>query len=186
MHAVCTEIWTSPTSSPSSPPTITSSPAPVVIDVAAAVVGLDRRDPVDVGRVEVVAGEQAAALARRPVDQAAVAEDDVVAVAGRRSCRRRCRRATMSSPAPVVIGSEPPISDSIVSTRPSVIGCAPKPRARSDDGRVIAPLSPKTRLRPSPATIVSPSVRCRPRRRAGAPLPAICDRRRPARRPRRR
>ena len=60
--------------------------------VAAAVIRVDRPDPVDVGGVEVVARERAAALGRRPVDRAGVAEDDVVAVTGDRSCRRRCRR----------------------------------------------------------------------------------------------
>ena len=99
--------------------------------------------------VEVVARERAAALARRPVDQAAVAEDDVVAVARRGSCRRRCRRGRCRRPPSVVIESEPPISDSIVVTRPSVIGSAPK-RGAVEPAAEISPASPKTRLRPSP------------------------------------
>ena len=68
---------------------------------------------------------------------------------------------TMSAPTPVVIVSEPPISDSIVSTRPSVIGCVAEVAACSATADVIRPLSPNTRLRPLPASMVSPSARSR-------------------------
>src|SRR5205823_13973953 len=50
--------------------------------VAAAQLRIDRPDAVDVGGGVVVTGEQPAAFARRPVDEAVVAEDDVVAVGG--------------------------------------------------------------------------------------------------------
>ena len=95
--------------------------------VAAAVVGARREDPIDVGRVRVVAGEarRVRALGRRPVDQAAVADHEVVAVAGvDRVAVDPAEDDVVAEP--VVIESAPPISDSIVCTRPSVIGSAPK------------------------------------------------------------
>ena len=111
--AVCVEIWTSSTSSPSSPPTITSSPEPVVIMSLPPSSGFVRPDAVDVGRVDVVAGARAAALGCDPVDRP-LSPSTMLLPSPAPIVSPSMPPRTMSSPAPVVIESEPPISDSIV------------------------------------------------------------------------